>query len=375
MSNSSTSSSKRSPVAGVLKSAGFLGGFVALLSVLNAAAAPRDKSSDIWYGPVIDAVSRGYHPNFLFIGTSRTRAAIHPETWDRAMQARFAVATYTINLGMGWCTPMEHFHGLRALVESNPTALRGTAVLIEAGEGLGQHDRWEGNWIVEDRRDLLVPYLHPTDFPRILKSATPGEAKFAIASDLWFPAFGQMARLRHLVRSTLDTVGLEIHRGLFGKPAAPTDVASDLSTEGGIRADRQGVELAMFLADSLAREDLRDQKPWSEWDSTVIADIARLVKESGGFPVFVRIPYSPTQAAPLATAQRQLDRISFSLALRKWGLPPVVASPWVTRAEDFPDKWHLRKTLAPEFTAQLAQAYLEAFAPKDPSPPVHPDGN
>lgn len=341
--------------------AGFLAAFVGILALLNAAVRPKAAIQDIWYGPVIDAVEKGYHPNFLFVGTSRTRAAIDPMTWERVMAERFGIRTSAVNLGMGWCTPMEHWHGLRAMLKANPTALQGTAVLIEAGEGIGYAERWDGNWIVEDRRDLLVPYLEPADFGRIWDSRTPSEIKFAIASDLWFPAFDQMPRLRHIVRTDLDTLGMRIHEALWGKPVAKSASQADLSTDGGIRADKKGVELAMFMADSMARADLKDQKPYGDWDSTVVADIVRLVKDAGGLPVFVRIPYSPTQAAPLATPLRQADRVAFEAALRRWSLPAVVVPTYQPRPEDFPDKWHLRKTLAPEFTRSLAEAYLQAF--------------
>lgn len=363
MNNSSTSSSNPRPFwQKLLMGIGFPAVFLAIIAVLNTSVRPENKTQDIWYGPLIEAVGQGYHPNFLFVGTSRTRAAIHTDAWEQVMAERFGVRTSAVNLGMGWCTPMEHWHGLRALLKANPSALRGTAVLIEAGEGIGFPERWTDNWIVQERRDLLVPYLEPSDFSRLWNSSTPAEAKFAIASDLWFPAFDQMARLRHVARSKIDTLGLGIQNAMWGRPEAKAVSDADLSTDGGIRADKQGVELAMFLADSMARADLKDQKPYGEWDSTVVADIVRLVKDAGGAPVFVRIPYSPTQAAPLATALRQADRVVFENALRRWGVPAVVAPTFQHKPDDFPDKWHLRKTLAPEFTRSLAEAYLRAFS-------------
>lgn len=362
MSNSSTSSSKPRPWwQKLLLGLGFPLGFVVLLAFLNASVRPVQSAQDIWYGPLIQAVGQGYHPNFLFIGTSRTRAAIDPASWEQVMIERFGVRTSAVNLGMGWSTPMEHYHGLRAVLKANPAALRGSAVLIEAGEGIGFPERWDDNWIVQDRRDLLVPYLEPSDFLRIWKSSTPAEAKFAIASDLWFPAFDQMARLRHEVRSDLDTLGMRIQGRIWAVAKSQETADADLSTDGGIRADKKGVEWAMFLAESLARADLRDQKPLGNWDSTVVAGIVELVKGAGGLPVFVRIPYSPTQAAVLATGVRQADKLVFQNTLRRWEVPRVIEASFQPKPEDFPDKWHLRRTLAPEFTRSLAQAYLSAF--------------
>jgi len=357
MSNSSTSSSD-----GVLRRtalvAGFLLGFIVLLVALMAWVRPPEKTQDIWYGPLIDAYGQGYKANFLFLGTSRTRAAIHPDTWDAVMAQTLHARTSTVNLGMGWCTPMEHWHGLRKLLSEYPDALRGTAVFLEAGDGIGYPERWDGNWIVEDRRDLLVPYMERSDLPRLWKSRTPLEARLSIAVDLLVPAFDQFPRLRHMVRSNLDTIGNSLVGGIWSIEPEATGPNSDLSSAGGVRTDLKGVELAIHLADSLAAFDLREQKPYGDWDSTVQADIVRLVKDAGGIPVFVKIPFSPVQSAPLRTPLRESDRRTFNAALTRWGLPPVVEADFSTSADDFPDKWHLRKTLAPAFTNSLALAFV-----------------
>lgn len=374
MSNSSTSSSE-SRLRRLALVAGFLAGFLALLVVLMAWVRPPQKAQDIWYGPLIDAYREGYKANFLFVGTSRTRAAIHPDTWDAVMAQTLHARTSTVNLGMGWCTPMEHWYGLHKLLSEFPDALRGTAVLLEAGDGIGYPEKWDENWIVQDRRDLLVPYMNRSDLPRLWKSRTPLEAKLSIAVDLLIPTFDQFPRLRHLVRSGLDTAGQAFMDGIWTKPADSSAPNSDLSSAGGVRTDLKGVELAMHLADSLAASDLRDQKPYGDWDSTVQADIVRLVKDAGGIPLFVKIPFSPVQRRPLETPLREADRKTFHAALSRWGLPPVVEAEFPTTADDFPDKWHLRKTLAPAFTKTLAMSFVQAFAPTSSRGPVDSAGS
>ncbi len=369
MSNSSTSSSKGLFLRLALV-AGFLAGLLVLLVALMSWVRPPEKTQDIWYGPLIDAYRQGYKANFLFVGTSRTRAAIHPDTWDGVMAQALHVRTSTVNLGMGWCTPMEHWHGLRKLLAEFPDALRGTAVLLEAGDGIGYPERWDGNWIVEDRRDLLVPYMDRSDLPRLWKSKTPLEARLSIAVDLLVPAFDQFPRLRHLVRSDIDSAGQGLVDGIWQKADDSVATNSDLSSAGGVRTDLKGVELAMHLADTLAAADLHDQKPYGDWDSTVQADIVRLVKDAGGIPIFVKIPFSPVQAAPLRTSLREADRKTFQVALSRWRLPPVVEADFPTTSDDFPDKWHLRKTLAPAFTKTLALAFVKAFAPSTATGPT-----
>ncbi|HXP91267.1 MAG TPA: hypothetical protein VN931_10095 [Fibrobacteria bacterium] len=369
MNSSSTSSSER-PVVRFGLAAGFVAGFVAILVAVNSWVRPPEAVRDIWYGPLIDAYASGYKANFLFLGTSRTRAAINPDAWDGVMSQVLHARTSTVNLGMGWCTPMEHWYGLHKLLSEFPDALRGTAVLLEAGDGIGYPERWDGNWIVDDRRDLLVPYMDRSDLPRLWKSSTPLEAKLSIAVDLLVPAFDQFPRLRHVVRSNLDSAGQGVVDGIWRKPTDSAAPSSDLVSAGGIRTDLKGVELARHLADSLSASDLKDQKPWRDWDSTVQADIVRLVKDAGGIPIFVRIPFSPIQTRPLRTPLREADRKRFQASLVRWGLPPLVEAEFATTADDFPDEWHLRKTLSPAFTQALALAYLQAFAPaRSNSPP------
>jgi hypothetical protein len=369
MNSSSTSSSER-PLARIGLAAGFVVGFLAILVAVNSWVRPPEAVRDIWYGPLIDAYANGYKANFLFVGTSRTRAAINPDAWDGVMSQVLRARTSTVNLGMGWCTPMEHWYGLRKLLSEYPDALRGTAVLLEAGDGIGYPERWDGNWIVDDRRDLLVPYMDRSDLPRLWKSSTPLEAKLSIAVDLLVPAFDQFPRLRHVARSNVDSAGLGIVDGIWQKPTDSATPGSDLVAAGGIRTDLKGVELARHLADSLSASDLKGQKPYGDWDSTVQADIVRLVKDAGGIPIFVRIPFSPIQSRPLRTPLRDADRKSFRAALVRWGLPPLVEAEYPTTAEDFPDNWHLRKTLSPAFTQALALGYLQAFAPaRSESPP------
>jgi hypothetical protein len=270
---------------------------------------------------------------------------------------------------------MEHWHGLRKLLAEFPDALRGTAVLLEAGDGIGYPERWDGNWIVEDRRDLLVPYMVRSDLPRLWKSHTALDARLSIAVDLLVPAFDQFPRLRHIVRSDLDTAGQSVVDGIWQKAVDSSSANSDLSSAGGVRTDLKGVDLAMHLADSLAASDLRDQKPYGDWDSTVQADIVRLVKDAGGIPIFVKIPFSPVQSRPLRTPLRGADRKTFRAALSRWGLPPVVEAEFPTTADDFPDEWHLRKTLAPAFTKTLALAFVQAFAPTVARGPVDTAGS
>ena len=348
---------------------------MALLVVFNASVRPPEKARDIWYGPLIEAYGQGFRPNFLFVGTSRTRAAINTDAWDRTISEVFHVQSQSVNLGMGWCTPMEHWHGLRKLLSEYPDALRGTAVILETAEGIGYPETWDGNWIVEDRRDLLVPYMTSSDLPRLWRSKTPLDQKLSIAVDLLAPSFDQFPRLRHVVRTSLDTAGMSFVDGVWGARAPERTGQSDLVAAGGIRTDLKGVELAMHLADSMASADLRDQKRWASWDSTVQADIVRLVHDAGGIPIFVRIPYSFVQRKPLQTAVRELDRKAFEADLLRWKIPPVVVADFPTVPDNFPDNWHLRKTLAPAFTQALAMAYVKAFAPQAVAAPSRSDSS
>lgn len=368
MKNSSTSSSERVSLRGRLVTAGFvLAGTVAGLLALNAWARPAEGRRDIWYGPVADYLGQGGRFSHLFVGTSRVRAAVRPEVFDSIVGGAFGAPLQSINLGMGYCTTIEHWFGLRKLLEVDPLALQGVVVLIEAPAGLPDHQQWTSDWIVQDRTDLLTPYLKRGDLWRLWKEAeTPAGEKFMITANLVAPYVENLPRARAMAMANLDTLLAGLFSPFVRSQALPEDGGADLVSEGGIRADAKGVETARDIAIRMAREDLASQTAWSSWETSALADVVRLVREAGGYPVLFEMPLSDVQLAPYSTAVRNNDRIGFAGTLASWKVP-MLKLDFPHDSTDFPDLWHLRKTRAPDFTAALARAYIEASRPAAPA--------
>jgi hypothetical protein len=304
------------------------------------------------------------------VGTSRTRAAVRPEVFDTLMTRVTGQPSLSINLGMGWCTMAEHYFGLRKLLETKPDILRGVVVFIEAPSGLPEYTTWKSNWIVTDRTDLLTPYIHRSDLISLWKNATTDVGmKFMITANLVAPFMEHIPRVRQNALLWMDSTSRALYTPLLAlakmKPMEDGP-ESDLTSEGGIRVDAKGVETARDLAIRLAKEDLRNQPPWNAYDSTIVAEVVRMIKQAGGYAVFSYMPLSQVQQEPYDTDLRKRERAAFQSTLKAWNcvmLQPTMA----LQPEDFPDLWHLRKSLAPEFTAALANAFIAMARQASPS--------
>jgi hypothetical protein len=362
MKNSSTSGSKPKLKWHLFTGAVFLAGLFALVIGINHQGRPAEKNRDIWYGPVIDYIQQGGRFSYLFVGTSRTRAAIRPDVFDTVMTRTLGSPTLSINLGMGWCRMSEHYFGLRRLLEVQPGILRGVVVFLEAPSALPEYSIWKSDWIVTDRTDLLTPYIHKSDLWKLWREATtPTDMKFVITANLVAPFMEYLPRVRQYALPALDSLLQGFFSPLTSLAQAETEVAgsSDLTTEGGIRADAKGVETARELATRMARDETVNQDPWNDFDKTIVAEILKMVKNAGGYVVFLDMPLSDIQQAPYDTPLRQRERADFTTTLKAWNC--IMLHPQLQYdSTDFPDLWHLRKTRAPEFTFAVANSFIEA---------------
>ncbi len=358
MKNSSTSGFKQKTL--ILKSSIFIIGFFIIVLGLNSLGKSKNENPDIWYGPVIDYMHNGGRFNYLFLGTSRTRAAIKAEVFDEIMQQVYKTPTLTINLGMGWCRMSEHYFGIRHLLETNPNILRGVVVFIEAPSDVPEYSTWKSDWIVADRTDLLTANIHTSDLFKLWReSTTETSMKFVITANLIAPFMENIPRLRQNALPKLDTILQTIFSPLIKLAPKEKDlIGFDLTTEGGIRADAKGVETARDIAIRIAHEETVKQDPWDNFDNTIVAEIFQMVKKAGGYVVFLGMPLSNVQQVPYDTPLRKQERLGFKNTLKKWDA--VMLHPeFAYDTADFPDLWHLRKTRAPEFTYAVAKNYLE----------------
>jgi hypothetical protein len=316
-------------------------------------------------GPVFwDIVEQSVQPgavHFLFIGSSRVAASIDEKLFEEELLRQRPHPARAINVGTGYSYLLQHYLGLRNALRRYPEPLRGCVVFVETAAGLPEYSTVDGSeWYFDGRPDLLTQVLRLEDFPTMWVSAMPLEDKWHL-SFRWLTrgslllARGHGVAMRVLAQ-TSDRLGEKIVSALPGiRTESPRP--ADLTTDGGVRTDQEGIALARRLALESARREMSDQRPLGKWTETVLEQIVVLVRQAGGQVVFYEMPLHSVQAAPRRTAIRMDDVASFRVQAAAWGASFLLPE-FTFTDDDFPDLWHLKRSRAREFTAALARAWV-----------------
>lgn len=356
--NSSSTSSSRSPFwKRALIATGFVAGFLGVFFWLNAQGGKGRIQGDIWFSRVAGS-GVGHTADALFLGSSRVSAAIETRVFDQILSQVLGRPVQSVNLGMGYSTTAEWAMGLRRLQELNPEAIRGSVVFIEAPMGLADYKTWEDSWVVDQAPELMSRYLTASDLPALFESNTPAGQKLLVAANVLFGYDENISRVRRSFQTWLEGATLSLFSLVL--PIPVEDQSTDLTSRGGIRNDKKGVQDAIALAKSVIQKDLADQKPQREWESTTLFTVVQRLRELGAQPIVYEMPMSSAMARVYETPVRIQDRVAFQEALKAWGVP-YLAPRIATVDEDFPDIWHLRKSRSPEFTQNLSMEFLEKF--------------
>jgi len=339
----------------LLRSAAFLAGLLVLLHLLNVEGGAKRIRQDIWFSRIAGQ-GMGHTADALFIGSSRVSAAVRSEVFDKALSELLRHPIQSANLGMGGSTMTEWVLGLRRLQELNPDAIRGSVVFIEAPVGVPEYRTWKDSWLVESAPELLTRYLEPDDLGGFLRSATPVHQKIVVLAELELGIEENLSRLRSRARAGFDEQTLPATEGIIGEP--PWLPPQDLSTTGGIQSDPRGLLRSRITALANVRSELARQVPRRDWDSTTLRGLVDRIRGMGALPVFFEMPLSREMASMYATPVRAEDRVAFQRAVAEWRIPYIQPAIATTDA-DFPDIWHLRKSRAAEYTAQLTREFVE----------------
>lgn len=357
MNSSSTSSSKAPLWKRILVAAGFVAGLLGLFAWLNSQGGKGRIQGDIWFSAIAGS-GVGHTADALFLGSSRVSAAVDSRVFDQILSQVLGRQIQSANMGMGYSTVAEWAMGLRRLQELNPEAIRGSVVFIEAPMGLPEYKTWDDTWVVDPAPELMSRYLTKSDLPALFRSNTPAVQKGLVAANVLFGYDENITRVRRSFQKSFDDATLSLFSSVF--PIPKEDQATDLTSRGGIRNDKKGVEDAKSLAMNTVKQELSDTLPRRDWDKTTLLTVVQRLRELGAQPIFFEMPMSPTMATIYETPLRIQDRVHFQEVLEIWGVP-YLAPRIATTAEDFPDIWHLRKSRAPEFTQNLTVEFLEKF--------------
>jgi len=328
----------------------------------------RGRASCDWYQQP-DLITDGAAVQVLFVGSSFVAAAVDAPTFAAEASKRLDREVNAVNLGKGYSTACEHYLGLRNLWTQHPEELRGCVVFVEAPMGLPFYETPGARWVHPKAPGIMVRLLRRKDLPALWRSATPFELKARLTTEFLL-RWSELWNHRNGVRFRLVDGGTRgVERLLVGLGAAAREhEKADLAETGGIRTDVNALEVVRKRAVAQGRRQVSHQQPMRDWDRTVWAELVRFVRAHGGEVVFFRLPLSSVLAAPYMTKIRREDVRAFRRYAGRSGIT-ILEFPFPCTDDEFPDLFHLRRSLSEEFTARLAQAWLTSEASPKPARP------
>lgn len=325
-----------------------------------------------FYAPARRTARRGSLTH-ITVGSSRVASAIQADTLGMVLRAaalpgrggRAPGDVQAANAGKGYATIHLHYFGLRNLIAQYPESLEGVTVFVEAPAGLAIYNTWDGGWVGESWPTLIAPLLRARDLPGFLAESDNTLATKAYVTTAYFL---HAARYLQYVRPRIE----EAVNARFAPKKARSASRADLGTEGGVRADAEGVELTREQTRRLGIEEFTNQEPWREWDRSVWANVVDMVRAHGGDVVFFEMPISSVARQAGDTPVRREDKQAFDAWREANDLVLLQTPSFEYNDDDFPDLMHLRKSRSAEFSARLAEAYIAlrrgADAPEAASP-------
>jgi hypothetical protein len=283
--------------------------------------------------------------DMLFIGDSRVRAAIFPTRFAFALQKLGHRRVNVLNLGLGYTTLTEHYLGLKRLVKLFPDKLRGATVFIDLAYGVPNLTGWNSEWAHELAPLFLSSLLDIQSTIQYWQQGTDpiGTKGYITLAAAWHT----MARIAKTRTDVIDAGELWTARHISQQIAA-----------GGPSLTRT---LQSVTAVAGPWEAPGIVKP-EVWRASVLYSLVDLIHEAGGETIFYQVPSHPAATPDSPWKQRiraNLNRVAAPLNAR------VLNVPFPVTGRDFPDIAHLAFHRAPQFTDQLAEAYMHS-APHSP---------
>jgi hypothetical protein len=299
----------------------------------------------------------------LFVGSSRVQAAIVPRAFEEAVAARGEGRRRSLNLARGHTTDAEHYLGLRRVLAGDPAHLRGVVVFVEAPGGLAWGSSWsKSNWGFEEQPGILVEVMELGDVPALWRSTgLKRETRAHVTLRTLFRPIALLHRRERLRDHWNARVLPALASGRLPDPVPEPVLGADLEGPGpasSIREDPASFENARASAREVGAALLQNQVPFRDWTGTIEEDLVRLVQSHGGRVVFFEPPQSEVFLRTYRTPTREGDIAAFAEQARRWGAC-LVRPELHTTDEDFPDLWHLHASRAPEFSAALANAWVD----------------
>lgn len=305
-------------------------------------------SAPTWY-PKAKRLAEQRPPDYLFVGSSRTAAAIDASHFAK----QIGESVNAFNLGMGYSTPAQHFLGLEQIINAAGGRIDGVTVMIETPRHAREFADWDYRWNHPDRPMLMENVLSP-DRLVAYWSSTGSIAVKATTTARWLikplPVFSIPHRTGHwLNRQFMEDLPTKL---LGASPSGQADMVQD----GGIRTDAQAVENAKRIAQQRTNEASRENKRVDFTDDLVITAICDMVHAAGGEVVFYDVPLISFELDLLAKPDRREQTEEFHQFLEAKGTT-VLEPPFQYSDADLPDYWHLAASRRLDYTDALLSAY------------------
>ncbi len=318
-----------------------------ILGAVEAGVRKIGQQRETWYPQVIrDKSYLGVQ--VIALGSSRVGAAVNSGETDMRI----------LNLGRGYSTTAEHYLGLKRMVQSDPNALQGKLVLIEATGGLPEHIAYRGGaWFDPGNPSLMTKVISSAELPDLWQCNAPSELKWEVTLRL---AANKLAlfRYKELVQGLLVSSGSKVTENLTWR----RETTANLSDAAGIRTDDVSQAAARKLAMGYLAQQRKDTRPLDNWSGTCIDKIIKLVKNSGGKVGFFETPLHSTFRAFYEEAPVRQNAARFAKFAKLNAVP--ILRPKLTFADSsFPDIWHLAQSDSKAYTAAL-EAEIEKVLPR-----------
>ncbi len=319
------------------------------------------------YVTAMDAPPHG-HVDAVFIGISHVWAAIDSGVFDAQVSKASGHPFSSLNMGGGQRSLAMHYLGLRNLFQRYPEKFRGCTVFLEAPFDMPDKHTWHDPWYYPNAEMNVIRVLHEEDLSRMLANES-GLSRKMLIYGLWmenhssFVSYRKILRARFVSMCELSTLRAAQKTRLFQQEA---ESGPDVQAGGTMRTDALAIKIGHDTAIQAVAGELADQKPVQDWNATVLADLHRLALRNGVQLVLFKMPKHSMFAPPYKTAVRQRDATMLAAALVQWHVP-LLKPDFSYTDDDFPDAWHLHRSLRDSYTKQLADAWLKSLYGPKPS--------
>jgi len=288
---------------------------------------------------------------FIFVGTSRTSASIDTEEWSKQFEGSSIKQGSSINLGQGAATMHYSFLGIKNALKNHPNDFKGTTLMIEAPGQTLKPAEWSGSWTARNP-GLISQELENEDLIGLINSTT--EDKYWLCFEKFIPL--QLYHKRGYIKNMVVFWRIEnALEDVLVKEDQKDN--SDLTVDGGIRTDKEGIKLvrqeALKELDSLSQA-------YSGWDNSVVDSLINLAKLNKMDVVFFQAAESPMYIESYNSAINVQNSHNFKSYLNGKGIK-IILPDTLFPESDFPDLLHISKTRSADFTKNLANRFKEKF--------------